>query len=84
MRIKKPYTVEVVGDRTIVIARHADHTVGPPMVPVSVTVGYEFVQQRYICRPRAKIADITRFMGLIVASTGMQFVLTGLKAFFSQ
>ena len=33
---------------------------------------------------RAKIADITRFMGLIVASTGMQFVLTGLKAFFAQ
>ena len=32
MRIKKPYTVEVVGDRTIVIARHADHTGGPPMV----------------------------------------------------
>jgi hypothetical protein len=49
------------------------------MVPVSVTIGHEFVQQRYICRPRAKIADITRFMGLIVASTGMQFVLTGLK-----
>jgi len=27
-------------------------------------------------------AMITRFMGLIVASMGMQFVLTGLKAFF--
>ena len=26
---------------------------------------------------------VTRFMGLIVASMGMQFVLTGLKAFFS-
>ena len=49
------------------------------MVPVSVTIGHEFVQQRYIRRPRAKIADITRFMGLIVASMGMQFVLTGLK-----
>ena len=28
-------------------------------------------------------AVVTRFMGLIVASMGMQFVLTGLKAFFS-
>ena len=28
-------------------------------------------------------ATVTRFMGLIVASMGMQFVLTGLKAFFS-
>lgn len=28
-------------------------------------------------------AIVTRFMGLIVASMGMQFVLTGLKAFFS-
>src|SRR3974377_1715543 len=70
MRIKKPYTVEVVGDRTIVIARHADHTGGQPMAPFSVTIGHEFVQQRYICRLRAKIADITRFMGLIVASPG--------------
>jgi multiple antibiotic resistance protein len=26
---------------------------------------------------------VTRFMGLIVASMGMQFVLTGLKHFFS-
>jgi hypothetical protein len=26
---------------------------------------------------------VTRFMGLIVASMGMQFVLTGLKAFLS-
>ena len=54
------------------------------MAPFSVTIGHEFVQQRYICRPRAKMADIARFMGLIVASTGMQFVLTGLKAFFAQ
>ena len=28
-------------------------------------------------------AVVTRFMGLIVAAMGMQFVLTGLKAFFS-
>jgi multiple antibiotic resistance protein len=28
-------------------------------------------------------AIVTRFMGLIVASMGMQFVLTGLKAFWS-
>lgn len=28
-------------------------------------------------------AAVTRFMGLIVAAMGMQFVLTGLKAFFS-
>jgi len=28
-------------------------------------------------------AVVTRFMGLIVTSMGMQFVLTGLKAFFS-
>jgi multiple antibiotic resistance protein len=28
-------------------------------------------------------AAITRFMGLIVASMGMQFVLTGLKAFLN-
>jgi multiple antibiotic resistance protein len=28
-------------------------------------------------------ATITRFMGLIVASMGMQFVLTGLKEFFN-
>jgi multiple antibiotic resistance protein len=28
-------------------------------------------------------ATVTRFMGLIVASMGMQFVLTGLKAFFN-
>ena len=26
---------------------------------------------------------VTRFMGLIVAAMGMQFVLTGLKAFFN-
>jgi small neutral amino acid transporter SnatA (MarC family) len=28
-------------------------------------------------------ATVTRFMGLIVASMGMQFVLTGWKAFFN-
>jgi len=28
-------------------------------------------------------AIVTRFMGLIVASMGMQFVLTGLKEFLS-
>jgi small neutral amino acid transporter SnatA (MarC family) len=28
-------------------------------------------------------ATVTRFMGLIVASMGMQFVLTGLKAFLA-
>jgi small neutral amino acid transporter SnatA (MarC family) len=27
-------------------------------------------------------STVTRFMGLIVASMGMQFVLVGLKAFF--
>ena len=32
---------------------------------------------------RATQALVTRFMGLIVASMGMQFVLTGLKAFFT-
>ena len=32
---------------------------------------------------RSTQATVTRFMGLIVASMGMQFVLTGLKAFFS-
>jgi multiple antibiotic resistance protein len=32
---------------------------------------------------RGAQAMVTRFMGLIVASMGMQFVLTGLKAFFS-
>jgi multiple antibiotic resistance protein len=31
---------------------------------------------------RSTQALVTRFMGLIVASMGMQFVLTGLKAFF--
>jgi multiple antibiotic resistance protein len=31
---------------------------------------------------RSTQAMVTRFMGLIVASMGMQFVLTGLKAFF--
>jgi multiple antibiotic resistance protein len=31
---------------------------------------------------RGTQAMVTRFMGLIVASMGMQFVLTGLKAFF--
>jgi multiple antibiotic resistance protein len=30
---------------------------------------------------RSMQAMVTRFMGLIVASMGMQFVLTGLKAF---
>jgi small neutral amino acid transporter SnatA (MarC family) len=30
---------------------------------------------------RSTQAMVTRFMGLIVASMGMQFVLTGLKAF---
>jgi multiple antibiotic resistance protein len=32
---------------------------------------------------RGTQAIVTRFMGLIVASMGMQFVLTGLKAFFN-
>jgi multiple antibiotic resistance protein len=32
---------------------------------------------------RSTQAMITRFMGLIVASMGMQFVLTGLKAFLN-
>ncbi|MGB9365718.1 MAG: MarC family protein [Xanthobacteraceae bacterium] len=32
---------------------------------------------------RGTQAVVTRFMGLIVASMGMQFVLTGLKAFFT-
>ena len=32
---------------------------------------------------RGTQAVVTRFMGLIVASMGMQFVLTGLKAFFA-
>src|SRR5262249_38162402 len=32
---------------------------------------------------RGTQAIVTRFMGLIVASMGMQFVLTGLKAFLS-
>jgi multiple antibiotic resistance protein len=32
---------------------------------------------------RSTQAVVTRFMGLIVASMGMQFVLTGLKEFFS-
>ena len=31
---------------------------------------------------RSTQAIVTRFMGLIVASMGLQFVLTGLKAFF--
>jgi len=31
---------------------------------------------------RGTQATVTRFMGLIVASMGMQFVLVGLKAFF--
>jgi small neutral amino acid transporter SnatA (MarC family) len=31
---------------------------------------------------RGTQAIVTRFMGLIVASMGMQFVLVGLKAFF--
>src|SRR3974377_395918 len=42
-RSKKPCAVEVIGDRTIIIARHAGHTGGPPIVPVSVTLGHEFV-----------------------------------------
>ena len=33
---------------------------------------------------RSTQAIVTRFMGLIVASMGMQFVLTGLKAFLAQ
>jgi multiple antibiotic resistance protein len=33
---------------------------------------------------RSTQAMVTRFMGLIVASMGMQFVLTGLKAFLSR
>jgi multiple antibiotic resistance protein len=33
---------------------------------------------------RSTQAIVTRFMGLIVASMGMQFVLTGLKAFLSR
>jgi small neutral amino acid transporter SnatA (MarC family) len=32
---------------------------------------------------RGTQAIVTRFMGLIVASMGMQFVLTGLKEFFA-
>jgi small neutral amino acid transporter SnatA (MarC family) len=31
---------------------------------------------------RSTQAIVTRFMGLIVAAMGLQFVLTGLKAFF--
>ena len=79
------------GTITAVVTLAAAHT--PQGFPVTAIVGavigagVTFVVLLLAVAVGARVgsstqAMITRFMGLIVASMGMQFVLTGLKAFF--
>jgi len=79
------------GTITAVVTLAAAHT--PQGLPVTAIVGavigagVTFVVLLLAVAVGARVgsstqAMITRFMGLIVASMGMQFVLTGLKAFF--
>ncbi len=53
------------------------------VVGAAVTFAVLLLAIRLGSRPSGMQAVVTRFMGLIVASMGMQFVLTGLKDFLS-
>ena len=79
------------GTITAVVTLAAVHTPdGFPMTAIIAAVvgaGVTFVALTLAVRlgprlGRGTQATVTRFMGLIVASMGMQFVLVGLKAFF--
>ena len=79
------------GTITAVVTLAAVHTPdGLPMTAIIAAVvgaGVTFVALILAVRlgprlGRGTQATVTRFMGLIVASMGMQFVLVGLKAFF--
>jgi len=79
------------GTITAVVTLAAVHTPdGLPITAITAAVvgaGVTFVALILAVRlgprlGRGTQATITRFMGLIVASMGMQFVLVGLKAFF--
>lgn len=81
------------GTITAVVTLAAVHT--PDGFPVTAIVaavigaGVTFTALLLAIRLGSKLgrstqAMVTRFMGLIVASMGMQFVLTGLKAFLSR
>ena len=79
------------GTITAVVTLAAVHTPdGLPMTAIIAAVvgaGVTFVALTLAVRlgprlGRGTQATVTRFMGLIVASMGMQFVLVGLKAFF--
>ena len=79
------------GTITAVVTLAAAHT--PDRLPVTaivaaavgagVTLAVMLLAVKMASRiSRGTQAIVTRFMGLIVASMGMQFVLAGLKAFF--
>jgi multiple antibiotic resistance protein len=79
------------GTITAVVTLAAVHTPdGLPITAITAAVvgaGVTFVALILAVRlgprlGRGTQATVTRFMGLIVASMGMQFVLVGLKAFF--
>ena len=79
------------GTITAVVTLAAVHTPDSlPMTAIIATVvgaGVTFVTLILAVRLGPRLghgtqATVTRFMGLIVASMGMQFVLVGLKAFF--
>jgi multiple antibiotic resistance protein len=80
------------GTITAVVTLAAVHTPdGLPITAITAAVvgaGVTFVALILAVRlgprlGRGTQATVTRFMGLIVASMGMQFVLVGLKAFFA-
>jgi multiple antibiotic resistance protein len=80
------------GTITAVVTLAAIHTpIGLPVSAIVASVigaGVTFVTLLFAISVGPRIghstqAMVTRFMGLIVASMGMQFVLTGLKAFWS-
>ena len=73
------------GTITAVVTLAAVHT--PDGFPAVVGTAVTFVALTLAVRLGARLgrgtqATVTRFMGLIVSSMGMQFVLVGLKAFF--
>lgn len=73
------------GTITAVVTLAAVHT--PDGFPAVVGTAVTFVALTLAVRlgprlGRGTQATVTRFMGLIVSSMGMQFVLVGLKAFF--
>jgi multiple antibiotic resistance protein len=81
------------GTITAVVTLAALHTPdGPPLTAIVAAVIGAGVALAALLRAvgmgshvdRRTQAIVTRFMGLIVASMGMQLVLTGLKAFFAQ